>query len=110
VNDIVHGKLLVSGAPTSEIVIADKGYDSQALRQYIRKQGGISVIPRRSNNKKVNDDMDWALYRYRHLVENVFAPMKYIRAITTGDNKLERNYFSMVALAFAIIWLPMWVD
>ncbi|MCB4427020.1 IS5/IS1182 family transposase, partial [Xenorhabdus nematophila] len=31
-------------------------------------------------------------------------------AIATRYDKLERNYASMLALAFIIIWLPMWVD
>ncbi|MDC9583422.1 transposase, partial [Xenorhabdus sp. PR6a] len=50
------------------------------------------------------------LYCYRHLVENAFAKIKHFRAIATRYDKLERNYASMLALAFIIIWLPMWVD
>ncbi len=54
--------------------------------------------------------MDWGLYRYRHLVENAFARIKHFRAIATRYDKLERNYNSSVALAFAFTWRPMWVD
>ena len=43
--------------------------------------------------------MDWGLYKYRHLVENVFARLKHFRAIATRYDKLKRNYASMVALA-----------
>ncbi|MDT8311672.1 MAG: IS5/IS1182 family transposase, partial [Methylophaga sp.] len=32
------------------------------------------------------------------------------RAIATRYDKLERNYYSMLLLAFTIMWLPMWVD
>ncbi|MER2492313.1 IS5/IS1182 family transposase, partial [Catenovulum sediminis] len=36
-----------------------------------------------------------------------FARIKHFRAISTRYDKLERNYASMVSLAFAIMWLPM---
>ncbi|NDK98739.1 IS5/IS1182 family transposase, partial [Photorhabdus bodei] len=29
-------------------------------------------------------------------------------AIATRYDKLERNYASMVAMAFMMMWLPMW--
>lgn len=50
---------------------------------------------------------DWGLYKYRHLVENVFARLKHFRAIATRYDKLKRNYASMLAMACAYIWLPM---
>jgi hypothetical protein len=57
------------------------------------------VIPRKRNSLKGNADMDWGLYRYRHLVENAFARLKQYRAIATRYDKLKRNYESMVAIA-----------
>ncbi|MDD2759230.1 MAG: transposase, partial [Methylomonas sp.] len=54
-----------------------------------------------------NDDMDWWLYKYRHLVENVFARLKHFRAVATRYDKLKRNIESVIALACAFIWLPM---
>ena len=65
------------------------------------------MIPRKSNSTIGNDEMDWKLYKYRHLVENIFARLKNYRAIATKYDKLKRNYASMVALACAFIWLPM---
>lgn len=51
--------------------------------------------------------MDWCLYKYRHLVENMFARIEQFRAISTRYDKLERNFASMLALVFIIVWLPM---
>ncbi|MDE9566379.1 IS5/IS1182 family transposase, partial [Xenorhabdus bovienii] len=45
-----------------------------------------------------------------HLVENAFAKIKHFRAIATRYDKLARNYASTLALAFTIVWLPMWVE
>lgn len=98
---------LVSILPLSEYVIADRGYDKEELREQIREKGSIPMCPRKRNSKIGNDDMDWGLYKYRHLVENIFARLKQFRAIATRYDKLKRNYRSMVALACSFIWLPM---
>ena len=87
--------------------LADKGYDSEPLRVQIRDQGAVPVIPRKTNSNIGNDDMDWCLYKYRHLVENVFARLKHFRAIATRYDKLKRNFEASVALAYAFLWLPM---
>ena len=93
--------------PSADHTIADKGYDSEELRQIIRDKESVPVIPRKSNSIIGNDDMDWGLYKYRHLVENIFARIKHFRAIATRYDKLKRNYASMVALACGFMWLPM---
>jgi transposase len=93
--------------PDADRMIADKGYDSEALRDQIRARGSIPVIPRKNNSTIGNDDMDWGLYKYRHLVENCFARIKHFRAIATRYDKLKRNYASMVAVACGFMWLPM---
>ena len=93
--------------PDADYMIADKGYDSEELRDIVRAKSSVPVIPRKSNSKTGNDDMDWGLYKYRHLVENVFARLKHFRAIATRYDKLKRNYTSMVSLACAYLWLPM---
>ena len=107
VNDSVMAEALVEKLPKADYIVADKGYDSEAIREKIRQTGAVPMIPRRSNNKQGNDDMDWCLYKYRHLVENVFARIKHYRAIATRYDKLKRNYKSTVALACCMIWLPM---
>ncbi|WP_155271362.1 IS5 family transposase [Xenorhabdus bovienii] len=110
VHDIVHAESLVEQSSPSDCVIADKGYDSQAFRNHIEQQGATPIIPYRKNSRKSDKPIDKCLYRYRHLVENAFARVKYFRAIATRYDKLERNYASMLALAFIIVWLPMWAE
>lgn len=110
VHDVGYGESLVVSSPDAKVVVADKGYDSQALRALITSRNAKPVIPRKSNSKQGNDDIDWAMYRYRHLVENAFLKIKKYRAVATRYDKLARNYQSVVALAFSLMWLPMWVD
>jgi transposase len=93
--------------PDADYLIADKGYDSEELRDLVRARSSVPVIPRKSNSKTGNDDIDWGLYKYRHLVENIFARLKHFRSIATRYDKLKRNYASLIALACGYLWLPM---
>jgi len=107
VQTIVHAEELINQSPKSSYIVADKSYGSEKLRENTHEKGAISVTPRRKNNKTGNNDIDWCLYKYRHLVENAFGSIKNFRAIATIYDKLEQHYASMVALAFTIMCLPM---
>lgn len=107
VHDCKIAPEFIEKLPNAEHTIADKGYDSEEVRNTIRKKSSIPVIPRKSNSKTGNADMDWGLYKYRHLVENLFARIKHFRAVATRFDKLKRNYASVVAMACAFLWLPM---
>ena len=109
-NDIVHAESLVVNCPSSNTVVADKGYDSEKLREFVRENNATPIIPRKDNSLIGNQDIDWCMYKYRHLVENAFGRIKQFRGIATRYEKLEQNYHSMVALAFVMMWLPMWTD
>ena len=98
---------LVAELPTADYIVADKGYDCEELRSKIKDKKAIPVIPRTSNSKVGTNDMDWCIYKYRHLVENVFARLKHFRAIATRYDKLKRNFEGSLALACAFLWLPM---
>ena len=98
---------LVAKLPSSDYVIADKGYDSEELRKQIRERKAVPIIPRKRNSKTGNADIDWGLYKFRHLVENAFARLKHFRGIATRFDKLKRNYAGALALVCAFIWLPL---
>lgn len=107
VHDCKIARELINKLPVSDYVIADKGYDSEELREIVRNKSSISIIPRKSNSTVGNFDVDWGLYKHRHLVENIFARLKHFRSIATRYDKLKRNFSSMLALACSYLWLPM---
>ncbi len=88
---------LIGLLPQGDFVIADK----------VRERNSIPTIPRKQNSKMGNDDIEWCLYKYRHLVENAFARLKHFRAIATRYDKLKLQFESMLAMACAMTWLPM---
>jgi len=73
VHDSKAAPTLIDRLPSSDYIIADLGYESEVLREQIRDKNAIPVIPRKKNSKVGTADSDWCLYKYRHLVENVFA-------------------------------------
>ena len=91
----------------ADYFIADKGYDSEVIRDKARSNGMIPIIPKRANAKKPNPDFDRYLYKLRHLVENMFARLKHFRSIATRYEKLARNFKSMLYLASTIIHCKM---
>lgn len=91
----------------TEQVCADRGYDSDKLRQQIICKGSKANIPKKKNTKSNNNHMDWYLYKLRHLVENAFARLKQFRGIATRFDKLKQSFESTIALACAYIWLKL---
>jgi transposase len=88
-----------------EMIVCDKGYDSESFREEIRKRDAEHCIPRKKNSVIGNDDVDFGVYKFRHLVENMFARMKHFRSLATRYEKLKRNYNGVVAFICSIIWL-----
>ena len=104
VHDSQVAKQLIDAVEEADYLIADKGYDAEHIRVFAKNKNMISIIPMRSNSKRLNQEFDGYLYRLRHLVENAFARLKHFRAIATRFDKLARNYRSMVYIACMFIW------
>ncbi|RYG95928.1 MAG: IS5 family transposase [Alphaproteobacteria bacterium] len=82
-------------------LIADKGYDSNAIRAAIQAQGAEVVIPP-NRSRKVLIPYDHQAYRTRNLVERLWCRLKDWRRIATRYDKLARNYLSGVFIVAAI--------
>nr|WP_159768140.1 IS5-like element IS1301 family transposase [Enhydrobacter sp. 8BJ] len=94
---------LIEVIQEAQYFIADKGYDSQEIRDKAIEHGMKAIIPKRKNAKQPNPDFDSYLYKLCHLVENAFARLKQFRSIATRYEKLARNFKSMLYLACSII-------
>ena len=86
------------------ILLADRAYDSNALRDLLRRQGAwanVKPMSRRIDPPSFSP----FLYRYRNLVERFFSKLKHYRAIATRYEKHAANYLAAVKLAASRIWL-----
>ena len=88
----------------AKVVIADKGYDSNAIVETIRRQGAEAVIPPRCH-RKTPRPYDKYLYRERNLIERMFNQLKGFRRIATRYDKTALSFLSFVHLAGIYLWL-----
>jgi transposase len=89
---------------TGQILLADRAYDSDALREALAERnawGNIRLMPNRKNRPAFSA---W-LYRYRNLVERFFNKLKHFRAVATRYDKRDDNFLASVKLASLRIWL-----
>ncbi len=87
-------------------LLADKGYDSDAIVVKIEEQGARAVIPPRKNRKQPRE-YDKALYKLRHLVENAFLHLKRWRGIATRYAKNLSSFVAAVQIRCLALWLPI---
>lgn len=86
------------------VVLADKAYDADGIRNLIEAQGAVPNIPAKSN-RKWKPCFSKVLYRQRNLVERFFSKLKHFRRIATRYDKLADNFLAMVQLASMRLWL-----
>jgi transposase len=88
---------------TAEHLIADKGYDSDAIMDQARSQGMKPVIPPKKN-RTVHRPYDEDLYKLRYLVENAFLHLKRWRGIATRYAKNSASFLAAVQIRCLALW------
>ncbi len=87
VADYVAADALLDHLVSAEILHADKGYDSNAVRRKIEAMGAAPNIPPKTNRR-------WKccfspyLYRHRNAIERMFGRLKDFRRIATRYDRL----------------------
>ena len=102
--DITQAEGLIVGFQGVQALLADKGYDANALLEYLAAAGIEAVIPPKKHRLEQRD-YDRHLYKDRNLVERFFNRIKQFRRIATRYEKLARNFFAMLNLVCAYVWL-----
>ena len=100
--DSPQGIPLLSGIK-ADYVIADKGYDSDAILSFVQAQGAIAVIPPRSNRRVIRT-YDKEVYKQRNLIERAFNKLKNWRRIATRYDRRSLYFMAALQLASAVTW------
>ena len=79
--------------------VADKGFDSNAIRDNFTKHGIISTIPYRKNRKDIKE-INKNSYKQRNVIERFFLKLKKFRRLATRYDKLSNTFFNLIILAF----------
>ncbi len=86
------------------VVLADHGYDSQNLIDYIYENGGDPTIPSKKGTK-FERRCDWWLYKECHLAEKYFLKVKGFRRIAPRYDKLAFTYMGFICPSSILIWI-----
>ena len=95
---------MLGSLAAGNILLADRAYDSDALRQALAERGAWANVKPMPNRRNVPAFSSF-LYRYRNLVERFFNKLKHFRAVATRYDKTPENYLASVKLASVRIWM-----
>ena len=95
---------MLGGLADGQILLGDRAYDSDKLRNTLADRGAWANIKPMPNRKNV-PAFSGFLYRYRNLVERFFNKLKHFRAVATRYDKRADNYLAGAKLASVRIWM-----
>ena len=105
VSDHEGAAVLLDALPRVEVLVADKGYDSDGYRAALEDKGITPCIPPRKT-RKVQHSYDSTLYKVRHKVENMFGRLKDWRRVATRYDRCAHTFMSAIVIAATVIfWL-----
>lgn len=105
VADCTAGAALLERLPACDLVHADKGYDSNAIRAQVRDCGAWANIPPKANRTWKNV-FSPHLYRARNAIERMFCRLKDFRRVATRYDRNAANFLAAVCIAAAVsYWL-----
>ena len=87
-----------------DVLLADRAYDSDALRQ-ASPHAAHEPMSGRCHSRLKPPPFNKRLYRKRNLVERFFNKLKHFRAVATRYDKRDDNYLASVKLASIRIWM-----
>ena len=104
--DCTQAHKLIEGMD-AENLLADRGYDSDAIVKQAQNANMNVVIPPKKNRKEQRE-YDKDLYKCRHLVENAFLHLKRWRGIATRYAKNSASFLEAVHIRCIAIWTKIY--
>ena len=101
--DITTAPALLDGL-CADAVLADKAYDSNALRAAVAAMGAIAVIPS-NRTRRIAIPHDAAIYKHRNRIERCFNRLKHFRRFATRYDRRAIHFLAFIQLAAIMIWL-----
>ena len=96
---------LLEGLAAPKRLLADKAYDADKLRSWLKKRRIKAVIPSTASRTKPYP-LDRAAYKRRNVIERLFCRLKNWRRIATRYDRLAENYLAAIALVpIVIAWI-----
>ena len=106
VHDANGAAMLLTDLTDGGVVLGDKAYDADWIRERIEAQSAAPNIPDKVN-RRMRHCFSRTLYKERNHVERFFNRIKHFRRVATRFEKHAANYLAMIKLAAIRIWLRL---
>jgi len=103
ISDYRGAATILPALPPADVLIADKGYDSNWFRHALAGLGIEPCIPSRSGRKEPVE-YDEQAYKLRNRIERMFGRLKDWRRIATRYDRCAHAFMSTIAIAAAVIF------
>jgi len=101
--------LMEAEGPEVKVLLADRGYDSDHIRETLEAKGAATVIPTR-RNRKIQIPVDGHIYALRNRIERCFNKLKNSRRMATRYDKTTASYLGFVQIAAIRVWTRPFVN
>jgi transposase len=101
--------IMNADGPAPRVLLADKGYDADFIREDMERRGGTAMIPTK-RNRKVQLPVDPAIYALRNMVERCFNKLKNARRLATRYDKTADSYLGFINLVAIRLWMRQFVN
>jgi transposase len=92
---------LLGAVTAPKRLIADKAYDAESLRRWLKARRIRAVIPSTATRTKPYP-LDRRAYRRRNRIERLFCRLKNWRRLATRYDRLAQNFLAALALIAAV--------
>lgn len=82
--------------------LAGRAFDANWLREALAGRGIEPVIPPKSN-RRFPAHFDREVYKWRHLIENLFGKLKQYRDIATRYCKTDTSFVASIAIRAVVM-------
>ena len=96
--------VMADNLPQPAVLVADRGYDSDKIREDIESRNPLPMIPMRKN-RRVRKAVDMTIYTLRNMVERCFNKLKNARRVATRYDKTAESYLAFIDLTSIRLWL-----
>ena len=103
-----YAPVMAQPGPRPCVLLADKGYDADFIRQDLDDRGVAAVIPAK-RNRKVQPVIDGNIYALRNLVERCFSKLKHSRRLATRYDKTADSFLGFILVASIRLWVRHFV-
>ncbi|WP_276862459.1 transposase, partial [Haematobacter missouriensis] len=96
--------VMADNQPQPAALVADRGYDSDKIREDIESRNALPMLPMRKN-RKVRKSVDMTIHTLRNMVERCFNKMKNSRRLATRYDKTANSFLGFIDIACIRLWL-----